>query len=214
MVRGVVEGRLYPSRRSLPRAYIAAVAASRESSTGSSYTTPTASYFRGTFSSVWIPDHRTRRFSPPFLCLCLAHFSRTLSLTRPHLYIRTHIHPLSLSLSLSPGSLSLSRSPLFSVSHSPSRFSYSLPLAITVLLLPSCSPDSLSPPLPPTLSHSLFPTLAPCLPCCPFGSIRAHASPLSASPFSRPLSQSTASRLRLLVDLVTWPRVIVHLRRA
>lgn len=43
-----------------------------------------------------------------------------------------------------------------------------------------------------------------CLPsCCPFGSIRAHASLLSASPFSRPLSQSTASRLRLLAD----PRV-------
>ncbi|XP_076235741.1 uncharacterized protein LOC143180095 [Calliopsis andreniformis] len=55
-------------------------------------------------------------------------------------------------------------------------------------------------------------SLALRLPCCPFGSIRAHASPLSASPFSRPLSQSTASRLRLLVDLVTWPRVIV-LRR-
>lgn len=32
---------------SAPRVYIAAVAASRESSTGSSYTTPTASFFRG-----------------------------------------------------------------------------------------------------------------------------------------------------------------------
>ena len=80
---------------SLPRVYIAAVAASRESSTGSSYTTPDRLLFQGTFSSVWIPDHRTRRFSPP----SPLSLSITLSLIFSFAHSYTS-HPLPLFLSL------------------------------------------------------------------------------------------------------------------
>lgn len=53
---------------SAPRVYIAAVAASRESSTGSSYTTPTASFFRGFGFRFGHPFAGTRRFSPSPVC--------------------------------------------------------------------------------------------------------------------------------------------------
>lgn len=158
MVRGVLEGRLYPSRRSLPRVYIAAVAASRESSTGSSYTTPTASYFRGTFSSVWIPDHRTRRFSPPFLCLCLA-LSHSISHSYTPIHTHTHIHAHSLSLSLPARSPSHAHPSSLFLTHPPVSLSLFLSQSqsISFLLVPSI--HSLLLTLPPSLTLSFPPSL-------------------------------------------------------
>ena len=179
---------------SLPRVYIAAVAASRESSTGSSYTTPDRLLFQGTFSSVWIPDHRTRRFSPP----SPLSLSITLSLIFSFAHSYTS-HPLPLFLSLF---LFLS----LSLSLSPSLFL--LQLLSVFLVSPLISPYlSLSLSLFVSLSLSSLSLVLSS--CCPLGSIRAHASLLPASPFSPPLSQSTASRPCLLV---TWPRVIVYQR--
>src|SRR5436190_504481 len=87
-----------------PRAYIAAVAASRESSTGSSYTTPTASFFRGfgfrfghPFAGTRGGSHHPRVSNPPlslFLSLFLS-LSVSVSLSFS-LYLSYLLPPLSL----------------------------------------------------------------------------------------------------------------------
>lgn len=81
---------------SAPRVYIAAVAASRESSTGSSYTTPTASFFRGFGFRFGHPFAGTRRFSPSPVCPIPLFLS--LHLTLPFLFSVTSFSPLPVSL--------------------------------------------------------------------------------------------------------------------
>ena len=90
-------GKVVLIAESLPRVYIAAVAASRESSTASSYTTPTA---RSQNEAV---------FSPPLSSLSLSiTLSLSLSCSLFHSPTLTPSHPLSLSSSLPLLSLSLS----------------------------------------------------------------------------------------------------------
>lgn len=94
----VAEGRLYPSRKGLPRVLYRSCSCESRELDRQLVHDPDRLLSQGTFSSVWIPDHRTRRFSTPLLCLCLA-----LSLAL-----------ITFSLSLSP-SLSLSLSPFLSL---------------------------------------------------------------------------------------------------
>lgn len=102
-------GKVVLIAESLPRVYIAAVAASRESSTASSYTTPTASYFRVLSVPFGYPITEQGGFLPPLSSLSLSiTLSLSLSCSLFHSPTLTPSHPLSLSSSLPPLSLSLS----------------------------------------------------------------------------------------------------------
>lgn len=133
-------GKVVLIAESLPRVYIAAVAASRESSTASSYTTPTASYFRVLSVPFGYPITERGGFLPPpsllYLCLLLSLF-----LFLAHFFTRPLLHLLTLFLSPL-----LSRFSLF--------LSLSVSLTITFHLSRSSSPLSVLLFLP-LRSHSL-----------------------------------------------------------
>lgn len=133
-------GKVVLIAESLPRVYIAAVAASRESSTASSYTTPTASYFRVLSVPFGYPITERGGFPPPpsllYLCLLLSLF-----LFLAHFFTRPLLHLLTLFLSPL-----LSRFSLF--------LSLSVSLRITFHLSRSSSPLSVLLFLP-LRSHSL-----------------------------------------------------------
>lgn len=103
-------GKVVLIAESLPRVYIAAVAASRESSTASSYTTPTASYFRVLSVPFGYPITERGGFLPPPLSSLSLSITLSLSLSCSlfHSPTLTPSHPLSLSSSLPLLSLSLS----------------------------------------------------------------------------------------------------------
>ena len=111
-------GKVVLIAESLPRVYIAAVAASRESSTASSYTTPTASYFRVLSVPFGYPITERGGFLPPPLFSIFVYYSLSFSLF------------LSLSVSLTiTFHLSRSSSPLSVLLFLPLR-SHSLTLSI------------------------------------------------------------------------------------
>lgn len=101
-------GKVVLIAESLPRVYIAAVAASRESSTASSYTTPTASYFRVLSVPFGYPITERGGFLPPPLFSIFVYYSLSFSFLLTFSLAHSYTFSPSFSLLFSPASLSFS----------------------------------------------------------------------------------------------------------